>query len=556
MIGTIRKHQQWLWAVIITATIISFVIWTGNRGSRGNGDYGPADLGSVGGQKVTKDDYLNARAECLLQYLFNTGQPYKDESGRQNELEQRIYVRLLLLQKQEQHGIRVSSQKAGQIVNLWMQRFGRGEQHISLEDFRKALLEPQRLTLEDLDRFARHEIGIQELAATMGLTGALVTPQEAQELYKRENQELVTEAAFFSLSNYLASVNATPEAINQFYTNRMAMYRMPERRQVAYVRLPYTNYFGKVEKDILTNLNERVEAAYKQFGTNALQGAKTPEEAKAKIKEEMIRMAETIPARDDANRFGRLLFDANPPPPVAEFSKLAESNGLHVAVTEPFAPNEIPKGLDVGPEFAKAAFNLSPTDRPYSDPIRGKDGVYILAYQKSLPSEIPPLDQIKDKVTMDYKMIEAANLARHAGMEFSQSVSNRMAQGKSFDAVATEAKVKAVQLPPVSLSTKEMTNLDEVPLDNFREVAFSTQPGKVSPFRPTREGGFIVYVKSALPVDEAKMKTDLPGFTAFVRQTREREAFESWFRREIERAHIDAPFTRQQPDEIRKAGRA
>ena len=556
MIGTIRKHQQWLWAVVITATIISFVVWTGNRGTRGGGDYGSMELGSVGGEKVTKDDYLLARSECLLQYLFNTGQPYKEDSKRETEFEQRIYVRLLLLQKEKQYGIHVDSQKAGQIVNLWMQRFGKGDQHISLEDFRKALLEPQRLTLEDLDRFARHEIGIQELAATVGLTGALVTPQEAQELYRRENQAIVTEAAFFSLSNYLSSVTVTPDAIGQFYTNQMANYRMPERRQVAYVRFPYTNYLAKVEKEILTNLNERVEAAYKQFGSNALQDAKTPEEAKAKIKEEMLRMAETIPARDDANKFGRLLVDTNPPPPVTDFSKLAEGNGLHAAVTEPFTPTETPKGLDVGPEFAKAAFTLSPADRPYSEPIRARDGVYILAFQKSLPSEIPPLDQIKDKVTMDYKMIQAAMQARRAGMEFSQSVSNGMAQGKSFDVVATDARVKPVQLPPLSLSTKDVTNLDDVPLDTFRELAFSTQPGKVSPFRPTREGGFIVHVKSTLPVDETKMQADLPGFTAFVRQTREREAFESWFRREIERAHIDAPFTRQQPDEIRKAGRA
>src|SRR6478672_3127316 len=114
MIGTIRKHQQWLWAIIITATIISFVIWTGNRGSGGPGEYGPAEYGTVGGQKISREDYTRARAECLLQYLFNTGNPYKEDSKKETEFEQRIYVRLLLLQKLDQHSIRVSSQKAGQ----------------------------------------------------------------------------------------------------------------------------------------------------------------------------------------------------------------------------------------------------------------------------------------------------------------------------------------------------------------------------------------------------------------------------------------------------------
>src|SRR5205823_8650381 len=116
----------------------------------------------------------------------------------------------------------------------------------------------------------------------------------------------------------------TPEILGQFYTNQMANYRVPPRRQVAYVRFPYTNYFAKVEKEN-TNLNERVEAAYKQLGTNALQDAKTPEEAKGKIRDQMMRMAAAGPARNDANQFALPLFDTNPPP-LADFSNLAKSN--------------------------------------------------------------------------------------------------------------------------------------------------------------------------------------------------------------------------------------
>src|SRR6266581_8267108 len=115
MIGTIRKHQQWLWAIIITVTIASFVLWTGNRGSRDAGMRGTGDFGSVGGEKVTKEDYINANNEVLLQYFFMSGgNRYSEEAARKANfnLEQRIYVRLLLIQKEEQYGIRVNSEKA------------------------------------------------------------------------------------------------------------------------------------------------------------------------------------------------------------------------------------------------------------------------------------------------------------------------------------------------------------------------------------------------------------------------------------------------------------
>src|SRR5204862_7313640 len=138
---------------------------------------------------------------------------------------------------------------------------------------------------------------------------------------------------------------------------------------------PYSNYFAKVEKEN-TNLNERVETTYKQLGTNTLQDAKTPEEIKVKIRDEILRMEASIPTRNDANKFAGPLFETNPPP-LADFAKLAKSSGLDVASTEPFAKGETPKGLDVGPDFTKAAFMLSPNEQPYSQPIRGKDGVYV-----------------------------------------------------------------------------------------------------------------------------------------------------------------------------------
>src|SRR3954469_1284118 len=240
MIGTIRKHQQWLWAIIITVTIASFVIWTGNRGTHDAG-MGNVNLGSVAGEKVTKEDYMNAKREALLQILFSTGAPFKDQTARaQMELEQRVYVRLLMIKKEEEFGVNITSEKAGQFATRMIQQFGRGNQ-VSPEDFRKYVLEPQGLTFEDMDRFVRHELGMQELMSTVGLTGALVTPKEAEELYRREHQEISAEAIFFTPSNYLSEVTVIPETLGQFYTNQIANYRLPERVQVAYVRFPYTN---------------------------------------------------------------------------------------------------------------------------------------------------------------------------------------------------------------------------------------------------------------------------------------------------------------------------
>ena len=71
MIGTIRKHSKWLWAIIITVVVVTFVFWgaqPSNRGYRGE-----AYLGSINGQPVDLDDYRSARRDVDLLYFFSTG---------------------------------------------------------------------------------------------------------------------------------------------------------------------------------------------------------------------------------------------------------------------------------------------------------------------------------------------------------------------------------------------------------------------------------------------------------------------------------------------------
>ena len=98
----------------------------------------------------------------------------------------------------------------------------------------------------------------------------------------------------------------------------------------------------------------------------------------------------------------------------------AKTNGFTVKVTEPFDRENPPKALDVDQNFTKAAFGLTPED-PFAQPVGGKDGVYIIAYNNKIPSEIPSLEKIRDRVTADYKFMKAAQLARTAGLEFEKA---------------------------------------------------------------------------------------------------------------------------------------
>ena len=548
MFGTIRRHQTWLWGIIITLTIVSFVAFFNPSQKASNRDTGGFYVGTIFNEPITRDQWFNAQREILLQWLFSTRSWYDEqEAKRQNfRIDERTYVRLVLIQKQEEMGIHVNSDTSARVAGNMLRNLEQNNA-IAPDAFIEKVLKPHGMGYEDFERYVRHEIGLQEIVSTMGLSGRLVTPQEVRELYLRENQELATEVVFFSPSNYLSEIKTTPEAVAAYYTNALSQYRLPERVQLEYVRFAYSNYFPKVEKE-LTNLTEIVEENYKKFGTNAFPEAKTPEETKEKIRAEVLRRQAMPLARKDANDFARPLFD-DPPPPVSKFQALAQTNSLKVETTEPFGRDETPKGLDVKTDFGRVAFGLSDAT-PYAQPLLEPDAAYVIAFNKRLPSEIQPFDKVKDKVEMDYKLSQARERASKEGVEFYPKLTNGIAQGKTFEAVCADAKIKPAELPHFSLSTRELPGVEgHIPFGYLQRIAFGTQPGKVSPFEVVRQFGAIVHVKSVVPIDETKMNSELPNFTSIVRQTRQREVFDKWMQREFGKVITDAAILRKEQEQ-------
>jgi hypothetical protein len=550
MFGTIRKHQTWLWAIIITLTIISFVIFFSPYSKLNDSRRGPVNLGSINGERISEQDFVNARNEIYLRDFLTTGS-WPDEEAKKTggQIERETYQWLLLIQKQRQLGIHVSTDLIATVARSMVSQLQRSG-ITSPDVFIRQVLQPRGFQLDDFERFVRHYMGVQELIGTVALSGKLVTPQEARDLFRREHQELATEAVFFTASNYLASVTVFPDALTQFYSNRLAAYRIPDRVQVSYVSFDYTNYLAEATLELarMTNLDQQIDEAYRQGGTNFLREAKAQslEDAKVKVRDAERRKIEAQNARRKATEFATPLFDIDPMR-AENLEKMAKEKGLTVKVTAPFDRENGPKELEVAADFATKAFSRTPQD-PFAGPIMGMNGVYVIALNKKLPSEIPALEQIRDQVVKDYRYSQALNLARQAGMDFYQTLTNGLAQGKTLSAICTGAKLRLVEVPPFSLSSRELPEIeDHLTLNQFKQLTFTTPLGKVSNFQMTTEGGAIVYVKAKLPLDESKMSASMPAFMNAVRQSRQNEAFNDWFRKEAEKGLRDTPLARQQP---------
>ncbi|HTA94623.1 MAG TPA: hypothetical protein VK769_00720, partial [Verrucomicrobiae bacterium] len=475
-------------------------------------------------------------------YWFHNGGEWPGSNLKftDEEMQREIYVRLLLARKAESLGIHVGDEAEATAASTMLGSLGRNGQAVSIDAFEKQVLLPEGLTAVDFENFVRNDLAIQQLIQTLGLTGVLITPQEAATVYQREHQEITAQIVFFSASNYLSQIAVTPAAIGQFYTNEMAAYRLPDRVQVNYVEFNITNFLtqSKVEW-AKTNFDDTINAAYLQYGPNYFPDAKTPDAAKAKIREMLIRQRALMDARTQANEFAADVFNLEPAR-AENLATVAKEKGLTVQTTAPFdnyGPQEF-----IAPEgFTKDAFALT-SDEPVAGPIVGSAGVYVIALARQLPSEIPSLELIHSRVTQDYQFYQATILAKQKGTNFVAS----LAGANNFSAACAAAGLHAQTLPSFSLSSPELPELGgRATTTQLKQAAFATPAGHAGNFEETEDGGFVIFVQARKPVDLSKMNVELPQFTAVLRRTRQNEAFNQWLQVEANRELRDTPLIKQ-----------
>jgi hypothetical protein len=560
MIETIRKHSKWLLWLIAGATIFSMVFYmgTGSVHSGGSGEVNTNEVGGeIYGQKVTQEMYDKTRKDVDLDYLCNSGQwPEENPEVTKDAIQQRIYVRMMFIEKAKELGVHVTDEQAEKAALNFLRSpaleraFGTRDQSVPWNTFVRGALAPRQLAASDFENFVRDDLAIEQLQTIFGVPGELVTPQETTNEYIRDNQEYSAQIIFFSASNYLSRVRVTPDDVGNYYTNFMAEYRLPDRVQVSYVLFSVSNYFGEAQGEIGTsNLEMDVTNVFQKYGMTATPDAKTTNEAVADIRDYLLRRQALQDAATQADNFAQSVFSMTPVSP-QNLAAAARKKGLAVEHPAPFAEDFGPSEFTAPAAFTQAAFHQLRPDAPISEPVAGPNGVYILALQTNLPSEIPPLEQIRNRVTEDLRMRVATLTAQRSGTNFAHLLPTQMAAGKSFAAVGFADGLEPLVLPPFSLSTQEVPELENhATLNQLREAVLTTPVGSASGFMeadpPNGDGGFVLYVQSRLPIDHEKMAAELPQFTAELRQSRAEQAFSDWYQYEANRELRTTPLARQ-----------
>jgi hypothetical protein len=540
MIGSIRKHSKWLWWVIAGLTIISFVVFMGS-GPTPTGKGGDSQgYGRIYGKEISGEQISHAQGDYFIYFFINNGEwPDRNRNVSQIQLDQQVYLNLLLTEKAKTLGVHVPdaavTDAASQMLRsqALARAFGNPSQPVPMDRFLDAL-KSKGFNAADFKSSVRTQLIIEQLRISLGLSGSLVTPQEASALYDRERQEVSAQAVFFSLADHLAQASSTPAEIGQFYTNNMAYYRLPERLQVNYVWFNITNYLEQSKAEwAKTNFEATVNNVFTQFGATEF-AAKTPEESKGKIRDFLIQRRALNDAAEAATEFVKVLWSTEPVAP-ENIVTLAKSKNLIVKLSEPFSADGVSSEFALAPAVEREAYKLN-SESPFSGVIAGENGVYVAGLAAKLPSSIPSLAEISSRVAQDLREQQARVLATRAGTNFYFQAAVQTAAGKSFAAAAVSAGVAPVILSPFSLSSTEVPEAgNRADIRELKQAAFSTPVGGISRFMPTADGGFVLHVDKISPADPSKKAAEMPQVLSQIRRGRENEAFSIWVNNEASR---------------------
>ena len=282
-------------------------------------------------------------------------------------------------------------------------------------------LEMQGISVAEFEQELRRRI-MRERVASLVTDGVMVSPREAEEEFRRRNEQI--KAEYVLVPADAAAVSVTDADVRARFDRSKDRYAFPERRVVSYLLLDLPKLQPRVS---VTEAEERTyfDAHQDEFkqdeqlcASHILVKVKaTPEATEGHADEEARKIAQS--ALDQAKAG-------------ADFAALARK------VSEDQGSG--PQGGDLGcfargrmvPEFENAAFSLAPGQ--ISDLVKTQYGYHVIRATSRRDEAVPPFALVKDRIHQTLMSQRVRALLE----EQMQGISEALKRGKSLEDVAKE----------------------------------------------------------------------------------------------------------------------
>jgi peptidyl-prolyl cis-trans isomerase D len=490
MLESIRNASQGvvgkaIMTIVMGLIIVSFVIWGVGDMLRG---FSPSTVASVGGAKISAQDYRVAYDRAIQQYQRRFRRPFTNEEARQVGLDRSVLQQLVneaaVDEEARKLGLGISDEALREVITS----------NPSFQD-KSGAFDPARLAsaLRDMDMNERSFVSeLRQQVLRQFIVSALATgiaAPKAEVQAEADYQGQTRSVDYFLLPASAAGdiPAASEDVLKAFFNDRKSSYRAPEYRGMTILAL---------EPDTIANAAEvtdaDAEAAYQkiagkdpQFGApekRDLQQILFPNEADAAAAEAKLKAG-------------------------ASFDALVQDRGLKAEDTD---LGETTKDAMLDKDEANAVFALP--QGGVSGVLKSQFGPVIIRVKGIIPSTVKPYAEVADAV----KKQVSASRAGDKIQALHDKIEDARVSGKSLADAGKAVGLTAETITAVDAAGRDPKGAP-VNLPDQAELlraAFASDVGLDEAALNMKDGGFIWFEIAKidpahdLTFDEAKPEVE------------------------------------------------
>jgi len=287
----------------------------------------------------------------------------------------------------ERLGFRVTDAELADIVKGLFPQLWAGGTFAGKEAYAQVLAS-QNMTIPEFEEALRTQ-ALQARLDILALEGVIVTPQEVEEAFRRQNEAVKLMTIGVTAGVARNRVKVTDEDLAAYFEQNKASFRVPEKR--SYLIFPIS------EEEIGASV-QVPEEQLRQMYQQQQDRFRTEERVRARhiLIKTIDRPASELPALEKkAQDLLKQLRSG------ADFAELARKNSED--------PGSAAKGGDLDwitrgqtvPEFEKVAFSLKPKE--ISDVVKTQYGFHIIQVLEHQPARVKPFEEVRAELAAEAK---------------------------------------------------------------------------------------------------------------------------------------------------------
>jgi len=472
--------------------------------------------GKMFGEDVSRNEFGRAYQNIYVSYVLMTGRPITITEEIDKLFREAAWQRIAMLKKAQKLGMSVSSRQTIDMIqsqplfqNQQTGQFDKNAYTAFIQNFLHRNAMTANMTAKDLESMFAEQVLVEKVS-TIPTQGSLVFEDEIKRAFHLYTDMLTVEYA--SIPRELAEPPEVGEAeARDYFNSHQEEFRMPEKAIVDYVQFAVADYTNAVEvtDEMVAGFYENNKQRFAKQPEEGADPAAAPEfipleEVKGKIAEGIRMQLARTRAADQADELVSALADES-----LTFKKAAEQASLKIVDNTPaFTATDPVKGVDPTAPFQRAAFMLQKdATHYYSDPVVGRDFVYVLSLSKKLDSFLPSFDVVRDDATEAAKLAADEEAFIEKAEEIQKAIQAALEKGTSFADAIAQYKLESKTTEPFNIAS----TLEDEFGEQIKQAAAYAEQGKTTDLISIPNGFLVAYVAKKVPGDEA---TALPPMRA------------------------------------------